>query len=162
MKWLWNEIRSVFPVVLYFLICFNLVYFIQLLVRPEGYARRFTSFMGASIAALVVGKIVLISENLPFINAFPKKPIIWNISWRFFVYSIIVVLVQLMDQAVRAWYKTDSIAFAMEIIKSTVCDTPFWGIQLFELIFFLIFIVFSDFARSVGIEKTKRIFFGKL
>lgn len=158
-QWLKKEEKKLFPVVLYFMFSFNLVHFAQTLVRPSEYIR-FTSYMGATIAALVAGKIILVTESLPFINAFPRKPAIWNIIWRFFIYSIVVIAVQLLDPLVRIWLETGHIMPAIALIKTYLWHTTFWGVQIYELCFFLVYIVFSEFAKVVGLKKTRKIFFG--
>ena len=158
-RWLKKEIQELFPVILYFLISFNLVHFAQTLIRTEGYVR-FTSYTGATIAALVAGKIILVTESLPFINAFPRKPLIWNTIWRFMIYSIIVVLVQFLDAFIREWIRTGEFAFARNLVTNYACHPPFWGVQIYELSFFLIYIVFSEFIKAIGGERTRKIFFG--
>ena len=34
------------------------------------------------MAALLVAKVVLITDALPFVNRFPEKPLIYNVVWK--------------------------------------------------------------------------------
>ena len=158
-QWIKKEYLHLLPVVIYFLISFNLVHFSQTLVHPNGQGH-LTSYMGATIAAFLAGKIILIADSLPFISAFPRKPIIWNITWKFFIYGIVVVLVQVADHFFKGWYYTGSSAYAMEFITNTLSHSVFWGIQIDIMTFFLIYIVFSEWANAIGTHRTRKIFFG--
>ena len=42
-----------------------------------------------AVAALILGKAVLIADMLPFINRFPHKPLIYNIAWKTVIYLLI-------------------------------------------------------------------------
>jgi hypothetical protein len=48
------------------------------MVKGTGLAPLSTVSIG--IAALILGKSVLISDMLPFINRFPERPLVYNIA----------------------------------------------------------------------------------
>jgi hypothetical protein len=43
------------------------------------YGIRLSAVAGATIAALLVAKVVLVADMLPFINRFPEKPLTYNV-----------------------------------------------------------------------------------
>jgi hypothetical protein len=38
--------------------------------------------ISVAVAALILGKAVLIADMLPPINRFPNKPLIYNVAWK--------------------------------------------------------------------------------
>ncbi|MDX1900745.1 MAG: hypothetical protein SFW66_01915 [Gammaproteobacteria bacterium] len=158
-RWLRNEIRSLIPPVIYFLIVFNLFHFTQgLMMQPQDI--RYTGYIGATLGAILAGKVILVVENLPFINAFPRKPIMYNISWKFVIYGFFVLLIQVMDHTIEQYYHTKSWAIAYTHLQTMLVQPVFWGIQIYVMLYFLIFIIFSELTRVFGKPKMIKIFFG--
>jgi len=157
--WVKNEAKHLLPVIIYFAICFNLFHYAQgLMLRPRHI--HFTSYLGATLGAIIAGKVVLITDYLPFINAFPNKPIVYNITWKFCIYGIVVILVQILDYISKSAYYSGSFLTAYMELKFDLNQSVFWGIQIFVLMFFLFYIIFSELMRVVGQGKAKKIFFG--
>ena len=38
--------------------------------------------VSVAVAALILGKAVLLADMLPVINRFPDKPLIYNVTWK--------------------------------------------------------------------------------
>ena len=157
--WLKKEIITLIPAVIYFAICFNFFHFAQgLMMPPENI--HYTSYLGATIGALLAGKIIMIADCLPFFNAFPHKPIIYNITWKFCIYGFFVLLVQMLDYITKDLYLTKNWSIAFSNLVTNIGQPLFWGIQAFVLMFFLFLIIFTEIMRVVGQEKMRKIFFG--
>ena len=74
--WLKHEFFEIIPPTIFFTIAFSLIIATQRLISRE-YGIPLTGFGGAVIGGLLVGKVVLIADNLPFVNKFPDKPLIY-------------------------------------------------------------------------------------
>lgn len=159
-RWLKEETISVIPAILYFGIAFNLVYFTRSLALGPGYAQH-TSYLKINIAALLVGKVLLIANSLPFINLFPKKPLIYNIIWKFFLYNLCVFIVELTDIFCGVALKNSSVALGLQRIKLDLVSPIFWSTQLTLWLLFLFFVVFTEFFRRLGRDKVLKILFGR-
>jgi hypothetical protein len=62
-----KELRELLPPTIFFFVAFHiLVFFRALMLRQYGV--QLSSVAGATVAALVVGKVVLIADALPFVN----------------------------------------------------------------------------------------------
>jgi len=46
------------------------------------YGLPLSSIVGATVGALLIAKVVLITDKFPFINRFPGKPLIYNVAWK--------------------------------------------------------------------------------
>ena len=158
-KWVKKEVIHLLPAIIYFAVCFNIFHFSQgLMLGPND--TRFTSYLGANLGAIIAAKVILIADCLPFINAFPNKPIIYNITWKFFIYSFFVIFVQAIDSVAQHWYASKQWSVAYNALQADIDHPLFWGVQILVLLFFLIYIVFTEFTRAVGEPKTRKIFFG--
>ncbi len=159
LHWMKREFLTILPAILYFAVCFNLFHFALSLIMPV-HGIRYTSYAGATLGALVAGKVILVVEHLPFINLFPDRPLIYNITWKFMVYGFFVWLVQCVDLFVHDFLHMKNVVVAMQMIFDDISQPHFWGVQILILSFFLIFIVFVEFTRAVGVTKTRKLFFG--
>lgn len=158
-KWMEREAIHLLPAILYFEITFILVHFSQSLILQPGDIR-FTSYTGAIIGGILAGKIILLAESLPFINAFPNKPILYNIVWKFWIYSFFVLLVQAIDHFTHQLYHTGHWSIALFHVQKDFARPLFWGVQITVLMLFLFFIVFNEIKERVGTSQMRKIFFG--
>lgn len=74
-----EELLAMVPPTLYFFVILHIVALIRaLMIKGTGVTLDTTT--SVTIAALVLGKSVLLADMLPFINRFPEKPLIWNVA----------------------------------------------------------------------------------
>src|SRR5687768_1118212 len=91
------EIIHAIPAIIFFLISFNLINLTErLMIRTEEIDGIFLSYWSATIAALLVGKIIILVNSFSFINLFPDKPLVYNISWKFLVYGVLTFLFRIV------------------------------------------------------------------
>ena len=76
-----EEILEMIPPTIYFFVILHIVAFIRILMTKNTGLPLPTS-MSITVAALVLGKSVVIADLLPFINRYPEKPLIWNVCWK--------------------------------------------------------------------------------
>jgi hypothetical protein len=74
-----HEFREALPPMIFFFISFHIVVFDRRLMLRQ-YGLPLSSVVGATIAALIVTKIVLIADMLPFVNRFPDRPLMYNVA----------------------------------------------------------------------------------
>jgi hypothetical protein len=80
-----HEILEAVPPFVYFFIAFHLVAVIRALMQQE-YGIQPGTVMNATIAALIVAKVVLLADLVPVVNRFPDKPLVYNIVWKTLIY----------------------------------------------------------------------------
>ena len=85
MKRIWQflkqELFELLPPTIFFFIAIGLLVLTKRLILQQ-YGIGFSDFAAVLIGALIVGKVVLIADALPFINKFPEKPLIYNVVWK--------------------------------------------------------------------------------
>ena len=83
-----EEFFKILPPTIYFFVALHLVMFIRVLLL-EGTEVSPYSSISIAVAALILGKAVLLADMLPIINRFPHKPLIHNIAWKTLIYLLL-------------------------------------------------------------------------
>jgi hypothetical protein len=110
-----QEIRELLPAVIYFVITFNLIGFTEVLMLRE-YGITVSTFVGATFGALLVAKAVPLVGILPFMEPFPKIPIIYNVLRKTLLYTLAAFMTQLIEEIIRSLLKHDSFAPAWDML----------------------------------------------
>ena len=76
-----HEILEALPPFVFFFVAFHLIALTRVLMQQE-YGIEARTVMNATIAALVVAKVVLLADLLPIVNRFPDRPLGYNIAWK--------------------------------------------------------------------------------
>jgi hypothetical protein len=67
-----HEFREVIPPTLFFFVGFNLVLFTKRLFLQQ-YLIEYAGFLIAATGALIVGKVVLVADKMPFLRRFDSR-----------------------------------------------------------------------------------------
>ena len=82
------------PPTLYFLVAFNVIVFTTNLLVHD-YWFKLSSFLLATTTALIVGKAVLVANNIRLIDRFRGAPLIQPILYKSIFYTLVVLVVRL-------------------------------------------------------------------
>lgn len=159
-KWLKNEILKVLPSVLFFIVVLNLMRWIENLYL-EGSGVRLGSFVTVSVGALIVGKVLLVVDLLPGVDAFRSKPLICNTVWKTFLYSLAAFLFRAGEKFVPLVLDAGDLPAGFERYVTEVHWPRFWAIQAFVTMMLLIFVASREFIGAVGADRARRMFFGR-
>ena len=150
-----HEIRELIPALIYFVITFNIIGFTKVLMLRE-YDIHVSTFVGATVGALLVAKAVLIVGVLPFMEPFPKIPILYNVLWKTLLYALAAVMIQVLEEVIRALLKHGDLAPVGDVLWRP----HFWVIQIWLVMVLLVFCTFRELIRVLGAAKAKEIFLG--
>lgn len=128
----------------------------------EEYGIPASTFVAASIGALLVAKAVLIVDLLPFVNRFPDKPLIYNVSWKTAIYMVAALLVRYIEHMVPFVLKHGSLTLATRHLIDEIVWPRFWAVQIWLLVLFLMYAAIRELIRVIGRERVREIFFGPL
>ena len=82
---------------------FNVITFTKGLMLEE-YGIKFSGFITATIGALIVAKVVLIADKIPFINKYPDRPLIYNVVWKTGIYVVVALVVRFLEYVIPLWW----------------------------------------------------------
>ena len=144
------------PQTLYHLfVAFNIIGFTKVLLLRE-YGITVSTFVGATLGALLVAKAVLVVGVLPFMEPFPKTPITYNVLWKTMLYWLAAIMIQVLEEVIRSLHKHGGLAPAWDVFGRP----HFWAIQTWLFLVLLVFCTFRELIRVLGPAKAKEIFLG--
>lgn len=159
LKWIKEEIRSVIPAIIYFAITFNLIHFAtEIMLQPDDV--RYSTYLSVTIDAIIMGKVLIIVRAMPFINVFPKQPLIYNIIWKLFIYNIFIIFLRLCEHFLHLLFRHENLSTIWQILYAQITSHLFLSTQIWLFLTLLGFITFNEFGRLLGADKLKKMLFG--
>ena len=150
---------EILPPAIFFFIAFSLILVTKRLILSE-YGISWTGFGAAVVGALLVGKVVLIVDKLPFLNRFSDRLLIYAASWKCLIYYLAAVLVQWLERIVPLLMKHERFMEANRILMAKTVWPHFWLIQMWLAVLFSVYCALRELVRAIGREKVVRMFFG--
>jgi hypothetical protein len=154
-----HEFLAVIPPTIFFFTAFQLIAFTRALML-EQYGIEVTTFVAATIGALVVAKVVLVVDLLPFVNRFPEKPLIYNVVWKTTIYLVAALLVRYIEHLFPFVRETGDLAAANRRLFDEVVWSHFWAVQLWLLALFFVYCALRELTRVLGQDRVRAMFFG--
>src|SRR5438552_19144208 len=94
-----EEFFKILPPTIFFFVALHIVMFIRVLML-EGTGVSPSSSISIAVAALILGKAVLVADMLPMINRFPHIPLIYNIAWKTVIYLLISAVIHYLERPI--------------------------------------------------------------
>lgn len=156
-----HELMEAIPPFLYFFVAFHLLAVVRTLMQQE-YGIQAGTVMSATIAALIVAKVVLLADLLPIVNRFPDKPLVYNILWKALIYQAAAIVVGYLERLWDAYREAGSFAAANAHMVEAVVWPHFWAVQILMLVLFLQYCTLREFSRAMGGPRMRALFLGPL
>src|SRR5437870_7844729 len=156
-----EEFFKLLPSTIFFFVALHIVAFIRvLMLKGTGVAP--SSSISIAVAALILGKAVLVADMLPMINRFPNKPLIYNVAWKTIIYLLAATLIHYVERLIDFWRQTGGFVAGNEKLLAEIVWPHFWAIQIILLVLFVMYCTMHELVRVIGREKVLRIFFGPM
>ncbi|TYA53181.1 hypothetical protein [Formosa maritima] len=160
LKFLKEEFLEMLPPTIFFFVVFHILFFIRSLIANE-YGISVTSSIVATIGALIVGKAVLIADKLKLLKLFQKSNLVHRVIWKVFIYTIMVFIFRYLEEVIPLISKFGSFGSANQHLLEEIKWPKFWTIQIFLVVFLIIYVSFAELIKLVGKDKFKEMVFGK-
>ena len=158
-RFLLHEFYEVLPPTIFFLVGFNLILLTTNLILAD-YGARFSSFLLATAAALVVGKAVLVANATRSIRRFDRAPLIRPILFKTAIYWVAVFFARLIERFVHFFViDGNSPSEFGAYLATTFSWHRFTAISLWILVLFLIYETASEFSQLFGPAEMRRLLF---
>ena len=148
-QWLKHKGGELLPIALFFFVVFNVRTITDALVFGRGTGTPF-GVLRLAVLALVVGKVLLLTDLLPFVNAFPGKPLIYNTLWKSLMYGLAALLYRLLESLIPLVRRYHSLRDALPRYRANVDWSRFWGIQIWLFALLLLFVAARELVRAIG------------
>ena len=156
-----EEFLAMLPPTIFFFIALHIIALVRsLMTKGAGLPPMTTISIG--VAALILGKAVLIADMLPFINRFPDRPLAYNVAWKTAVYLLMSALIHYLERLYDFWREAGGFVAGNEKLLAEIVWPHFWAIQILLFVLILMYCTTRELVRVIGEDKVRRIFFGPL
>jgi hypothetical protein len=156
-----EEFFALLPPTIFFFVALHIVAFVRVLML-KGTGISPLSSMSIAVAALILGKAVLIADMLPMINRFPNKPLIYNVAWKTLIYLLVATLIHYLERLIDFWRQAGGLVAGNRKLLAEIVWPHFWAIQIILAVLIVMYCTMHELVRVIGREKVLRIFFGPM
>jgi hypothetical protein len=154
-----EEIAKIIPPTLFFFIMLHLVALERSLML-KGTGLPLLSSGAVTVAALVLGKAVLIADALPLVNRFPDKPLAYNVVWKTTIYVLVAMFVHYLENLYDFWKETGGLVAGNQKLLSEIIWPHFWATQLLLVVIIFMYCTMRELIRVIGRDKVREMFLG--
>jgi hypothetical protein len=155
--WILHEWLEMLPPTIFFLVGFNFIVLTTNLLVAQ-YLVAVSNFMLATLAALVVGKAVLVANKMSLLRRYDRAPLIKPILYKTVFYWVVVFLVRLLERLVHFAAEGNSPGDFPSYLVTTFSWHRFSAISLWILALFLIYVTATEFSHLFGRGELRRLF----
>ncbi|MCE0523868.1 MAG: hypothetical protein LV480_13250 [Methylacidiphilales bacterium] len=156
-----KEFLELIPPTIFFFITLHVVALVHVLML-KGTGISPLSSISMAVAALILGKSVLIADLLPVINRFPEKPLVYNITWKTLIYLLLASFIHYLERLFDFSRQAGGIVAGNKKLLSEMVWPHFWAIEIILLVLIVMYCMMRELVRVIGREKAMRMFFGPL
>jgi hypothetical protein len=156
--WWIAQVKHALPPTIFFFVGFNLILWTKRLILEE-HGVEFSGFLTATLAALLVGKAVLVTDNLPFMRRFDGAPMIQPILFKSAIYWLCVFMVRLAEGLVHFLAAGGVIADFPTHLVEHFSWPRFLSIQVWLMVLFLVYVTTHELNMLIGDGELYRLFF---
>ena len=160
-KTLRHEFAELVPPTIYFFVVLHIIAIIRVLMT-KGTGIDVSTTTSIAVAALILGKAVLLANALPFINRYPERPLIWNVGWKTLLYVLIASGIHYLERLYEFWKEAHGFIAANQKMLAEMVWPHFWAIQILLVVLVVMYCVASELARVIGHDEFKAMFFGPM
>ena len=156
--WWLAQVKHALPPTIFFFVGFNLILWTKHLILEE-HGVEFSGFFTAIVAALLVGKAVLVTDNLPFMRRFDGAPMIQPILFKSAIYWLCVLIVRLAEELVHFVAAGGAVAAFGDHLVDHFSLPRFLSIQIWLMVLFLVYVTIHELNELFGDGELYRLFF---
>ena len=155
-----EEFHKILVVAVFFSAGFCLIHIANRLLT-EGSPVQISSLTRAIFGGLIVAKVLLSVDALPFVHAFPGKPLVHNVVWKTSLYVaggvVFLYTEPFLKHLLRGagLYASHSQAWH-ELIQPRTWATVIWVAMLM-----VVFVTMQEMSRIIGKDQLKSMFLGR-
>ena len=154
-----HEVREAAVPTLFFFIGFNVIVLTTNLLVAQ-YLVAVSNFMLATMAALVVGKAVLLANHMSLIRRYDRAPLIRPILFKTSVYWLAVFVARLLERFIDfCLVEGNPLGDFPQFLVDNFSWRRFLAISIWILVLFFIYVTATEFSYLFGRTEMRRLLF---
>ena len=158
LAWYVEEMKHILPPTIFFFIGFNLILWTKEMILRE-HDIEFSGFITATVAALLVGKAVLVTDHMPFMRRFDGAPLLQPILFRAAIYWACVFLVRIGEALFHFLYEGNALVDFPNYLSDRLSWPRFLVVQVWLMVLFLVYVTMHELNVLFGDGELYRLFF---
>ena len=155
-----EEIRKILAAALFFAAGFCLIHVSNRLLT-EGSNIQLASLTRATFGGLVVAKVLLTVDLLPFVHAFPGRPLVHNIVWKSWLYIVGGVMFLYIEPLVKSLFKGAGLLASHARAWQELMLPRTWATMIWLAMLLVVFVTLKELSRVIGNDRLRYLFFGR-
>lgn len=156
--WWLAQVKHALPPTIFFFVGFNLILWTKRLILEE-HGVEFSGFFTALVAALLIGKAVLVTDNLPYMRRFDGAPMIQPVLFKSAIYWLCILIARLAEEFVNFVAAGGAIADFRDHLVNHFSLARFLSIQIWLMVLFLVYVTMHELNNLFGHGELYRLFF---
>jgi fumarate reductase subunit D len=146
------------PPVAFFFIALILIFVVVKLLALQ-YSIRFYAFARAAIAAVVLGKVVLLMEVAERKRKASRYPRAIVVAIKTVIYAMVVVAFEFGERTVRAWHESGSLREGLAKVKAHANLDHFLALLILGCMILAVYLALEEIDHAMGEGSLTRLFF---
>jgi hypothetical protein len=155
-----EEVRKLLVVAVFFSTGFVLIHICTRLLT-EGSNVELASITRAVFGGLIVAKVLLLVDVLPFVDVFPAKPLVRNVVWKSSLYVGAGVIFLYIEPFIKNLFRGAGLFASGSRAWHELMLPRTWATVLFLAMLMAVFVTFQELSRMIGKDQLKEMFFGR-
>jgi len=156
-----EEFLAMLPPTIFFFVWLHIITVVRVLMA-EGSHYEPLDTVSIVVFALILGKAVLVADNLPFINRYPDKPLIYNVMWKTAIYLLLSAVVHYLERLLDFSREAGGVVAGNAKLLAEIVWPHFWALQIILLVLIVMYCTMGELIRVIGKEQMLRLFFGPM
>jgi len=153
-----HELEKLLPVTVYLVVASEMLALThQVILKEHGITG--PGLLKSVVIAMVVAKVVLVVDMLPFMNVFGDRPVVWNTTWSTFMYFVAALLLQLAEGLTGPLLSTGSLAAALDEAATEIPWPRFWTKQMWIFVLLYNYCLVKELGLVIGRGKLVQVLF---
>lgn len=152
-----KELKTVIPPTIYFFCAFNIIAFTSDLV-VHHYWFALSNFMLATVMALIVGKVILVTDHFRFVDRYRGRPLWRPILFKAAFYTVVVLLVRMAEAFVHAAWDERGFRIALGADRNAFTWQHFTAVQVWLFVSFLVYVTVTELSALSGKSFVRLLF----
>jgi hypothetical protein len=154
-----EEFAKLVPPTIFFFVTLHMIALIRSLML-KGTGIPIASSLVVTIAALTLGKAVLLADALPFVNRYPDKPLAWNVAWKTLLYFIAATFIHYLENLYDFCKQAGGLMAGNEKLLAEMVWAHFLATEILLAAILITYCTARETVRAIGGAKARAMFFG--
>jgi hypothetical protein len=128
----------------------------------EGTQIQIASYARALVGGLIAAKILLTVDLLPFVDAFPHKPMVYNIGWKTSLYSVGAMVFLYAEPFLKHLVKGAGLYASHHQAWHELTLPRSWATMIWVVVLLVGFVTMQELSRVLGKGRLKCMFLGPM